>query len=83
MNDLLTRVKFGVVGGISVFIFAAAMFVGLSDTGPGPVKAFVGTILLIGYKSTSHADRRMSSQAGSSFSVSGLSLGVSSLTARK
>ncbi|ELZ89489.1 hypothetical protein C453_00395 [Haloferax elongans ATCC BAA-1513] len=49
MSDFLTRVKFGVAGGLSIAIFAAAMFVGLSDTGPGPVKAFVGAILLIGY----------------------------------
>ncbi|SEL78125.1 hypothetical protein [Haloferax larsenii] len=49
MTNLLTRVKFGVVGVLSASILAAAMFVGLSDTGPGPAKAFVGAILLIGY----------------------------------
>ncbi|WP_128478327.1 hypothetical protein [Halorussus pelagicus] len=49
MKSFLTRVKFGVVGVLSIIIFSGAIFVGFSDTGPGLIKAVLLSILIIGY----------------------------------
>lgn len=48
MSEVLTRIKFAAVGVVSLVIFAAAMFVGLTDGGPGPFKAFALATLITG-----------------------------------
>lgn len=49
MSEFWTRIKYGVVGVLSLGIFVALMLLGLSDKGPGPLAAGVIAILLVGY----------------------------------
>lgn len=49
MSHLPARINFGVAGVLSAVIFAALMYVGLSEGKPGPFKAFVAAIVFIGY----------------------------------
>lgn len=48
MSETATRIKFGVAGVVSVLVFAAAMFIGLTDGGPGPIRAFAIGVILAG-----------------------------------
>lgn len=49
MSEFWMRVEFAVVAVLSLVVFAGAAFVGLSDSGLGPLRAVAIAILLVGY----------------------------------
>lgn len=78
MKSFPTRVKFGAVGVLSIIIFSASIFVGVSDTGPGLVRAVLSSIMLIGlltYKATlGHLSSRQSTILTGTISLLGFGI---------